>query len=446
MSALPGKARSAVTIAGTVAAALLLAACSVADSQRVDLTPPIAAQDLAYAPACNSTLGSYALPKAFVRMRIGQKSGQPPDIHLPKAGDKPIQIVRHADPALVYCLDHLSNVFARDDIKIVKSVDPTEDTVGRKGAFLGSVMVNVTDQTAFIIQALLRSLFIVGSGDADFRDATFDTSEIIADVEFDPFDAPDAAFHNARLTKLGFCVVLDQLIQAIGVNPEQYCRNPLRYGQSQHPVVKAYATKAYVDATAVPGEPRIPGILYRPRHPYKLYVFRKKDPAGGKYWQLQHMTNVEMENLSPILSLGITRAVFAGKNVNFLFDQGTLKTACVSKTSEVEGFVEIPLQISKSLVALPGAIVTVRIDQIKQRQELINAQEKLYLMQEAYLKALAKENPDIPDPPKTKGFPAAADPSKYVVPSDLTRQGDAPGYGQDLLARKLDEVCKGKSS
>ena len=67
-------------------------------------------------------------------------------------------------------------------------------------------------------------------------------------------------------------------------------------------------------------------------------------------------------------------------------------------------------------------------------------------MQEAYLKALAGTSKVIPDPPNAKDYPTAASPSKYVVPSDLTKQADAPGYGQDLFARTLDEVCTGKSS
>ncbi len=429
-----------------ILAALIVSACSVANSQRVDLTPPLAAQDLAYAPACSSTLGSYALPKAFVRLRIGQKAGQPPDIHLPAPGDKPVQIVRHADPALVYCLDHLSNPLTRDDIKIVKS--PSADDAARKNSLLGSVMVNVTDQTAFVIEALLRSFFIVASGNPDFRDATFAQTEIITDVEFDPFDAADVAFHNARLTKLGFCVMLDDMLKATGVGYEQYCRNPLKYGHPNHPIVKAYAAKAYVNSIVTPEEPRIPGILYRPRHPYKLYIFRKKDPGGTMPWQLQHMTNVELENLSPILSLGITRAVFAGKNVNFLFEEGTLRTACLSKTSEIEGFVEIPLQVSKALVALPGAILTLRIDQIGEKQKLIQAQEKLFRMQEAYLKRVQQGAKETPEPPEKKNYPPVADPSKYTVPSDLvaSKQADAPGYGQDLFARTLDQVCTGKPS
>lgn len=428
---------------------LALAACSVADSQRVDLTPPMTAEELAYGPACNSALGSYALPRAFVRLRIGQKTGQAPDIHLPKAGDKPVQIVRHADPALVYCLDHISNAFARDDIKIVKSpADPTDTGDNpRKGAFLGSVMVNVTDQTAFIISALLRSFFIVASGDSNFlRDAVFEASEIIADVEFDPFDYLDAGFANSRLSKLGFCVVLENYTLPSRVSYQDYCANPLAYKKPPNPIAKVYAEKTYIDSAVTPEEPRIPGILYRPRHPYKLLIFRKKDPGGRDRWQLQHMTNVEMENLSPILSLGITRAVFAGKNVNFMFDQGTLKTACVSKTSEIEGFVEIPLQVSKSLVALPGSILMVRIDQVKQRQDLIQAQKQLFSMQQAYMQALAGNGPAIPGAPTQKDYPAAIDPSKYVVPGDLTKQDDAPGYGQDLFTRKLDEVCTGKPS
>jgi hypothetical protein len=429
-----------------VVTALALAACNVAESRRVDLAAPEITQAIPYGPVCDSALGSYALPKAFVRLRIGQKANQAPDISIPAAGQSPVQIVRHPDPQFVYCLDHLTSATARDDIKITKAPEQGDSKISRKSAFLGTVMVNVTDQTSYIIQALLRSFFIVASGSSNFRDAVFADTEIISDVEFDPFDVADAALVNSRLTRLGFCVVLERYTLPDGTNYQQYCRNPLQFGKPHNIITRAYFTKAYVEPQAAPDESIIPGIVYRPRHPYRLMIFRKKDPAGSGDWNLQHMTNVELENLSPLLSLGISRTVFAGKNVNFVFDQGTLKTACISKTSEIEGFVDIPLQISKSLVALPGTILTVRIDQIAQQQKLVKAQEQLFLMQQAYLTAVNGGTPNVPNdvPNAAVSYPAAADPAKYTIPSDLTKQSDAPGYGQDLFARKLDDICQGK--
>lgn len=400
----------------------VLAACSVAESQRFSVKKPVVSQAMfdedaavmAYASApCTSPLGSYALPKAFLHIKIGQKDANTPPEIMPGAGDAPIEVVRRADNSLVFCLDHLSSAFADEKISVSKW--PADKTGTEKGSLLSAVMVNVTDQTAFIVRAFLRTLFIGITGKPDFRSA-LTPEQIVADLEIDPFDQRDMAVANARLTKLGYCVVLKDFGFPSDVSVQNYCSAPLVHGMQLTQVSKAYAKAATTAAN-----PHLPGVMYRPRMPYRLLLFHKRDPKGRGPWLLSQMINVELENLSPVLSLGIDRGVFSGKNVNFIFSEGTLQHACVSKSSELEGFVAIPLEIAKSIVSVPASIVAVRINQIDAKKQLAGLERQLFQIQRVHLAKLAGEEAEIPgDLPGQKDFAAIA-PGDFDLPDDLKK-------------------------
>jgi len=419
-----------------VAAAMTahLAACSPVQSQRVELE----ALPLAYdsSSPCKSALGSYSLPKAFLRIRIGQKKGAAPDIAVNAATDAPVQVVRHPDPHLFFCFDYLNSPFSDDKIQVLKW--PSDKTTPPKGSYLGAVLINVTDQSAYIISALIRAAFIGLSGDANFapaRSAVFDQTEIIADYEFDPFNPREAATINTQLASLGFCLVLDQYMFDPGIGVQNYCNAPLR-----HAVERTQFFKAYHRLEETPADPQIPGLMYRPVQPYRLFIYHKADVDGRDPWQLQYTTTVGLENLSPLLSLGVTRAMFANKSVNFIFQEGALRTACLSKTSEPAGFVEIPLQISRSLVSLPGEIIKVRIGDVTSETQLVNAQNTLYQMQQSYMQAVLGGKPAV-----TAQQPNPTQPSfaSLGVPTDLTELSTTTVWDNDLFHNALSTICGG---
>jgi hypothetical protein len=440
--------------AGVILLALLGAGCQqVAESSHIAIETPA----LAYGPPCASTLGSYALPKAFIHIQIGQvDKNTPPDIAVPAAGAPPVNVVRHPDRSLLFCLDYLASAFSDDNIKVLKSQPPGSST-GPKEAFLGAVSFNVTDQTAYILEALIRAGFILASGNPQFlpRNAPFADNQIIADLEFDPFDQRESAQVNARLQKLGFCLVLASASdpsrpEIFTFDPytttlDRYCNDPLRF--DAHPTM---VTKAYLKAEATPADPQLPGLLYRPQFPYHLLIYQRpdKDPVPHDSWQLTQVTTVNLENFSPVLSLGVTRAVFAGKSVSFVFQEGTLKTACVAKTSELEGFVQVPLQIAKSIVALPASLVAVQIGNVQSQTQLVQAEQQLYLIQRAYLLNLMGQNtPTVTNPPTKPTTPSTPlpDPANFKIPADLAPQLPISTYGSDLLQNKLDQICAGTS-
>lgn len=410
------------------------AACNVVESHRIDLeTPPTSYAD---GPPCASALGSYALPKSFVRLRIGQKAGAAPDIAVAADGDPPVAVVKHPDPRLLFCLDHLNSATSDDKISIVKWPSDKKDVP--HGSFLGAVLVNVTDQSAYIIKALIRAAFIAVSGDPGFapRSATFAPAEIVGDFEFDPFDQREIATINAQLARLGFCVMLEDTTFSSVKNVQSYCNSPMA-----HSVRQTIFYKAYRKLQEQPADPFIPGILYRVPQPYRLLIFHRRDIQ--ETWELQRTTTVQLENLAPVLSLRITRAAFANKTMHFVFSQGALQTACVSKTSEIAGFVEIPLEIARSLVEVPGAIVKVRIGDLQSEKELVQAQQRLYQMQQSYLSAVVGGTPTVPNPSPSPTVPNLADLS---VPQGIKPIPTTAAWGSDLFNKALSTVCGGDST
>jgi hypothetical protein len=355
---------------------LPVTACRVVESSRI--APQI--ETLGPSNACASGLGSYVLPKAFLHVTVTQAPSATPAI-----GN--IETSRHNDPSLVFCLDYLASYFAHDTITVRKwafppSQDKSQAPPQPPTSFLGVVIINNIDRSAYVFEALIRAAFIAVSGNPAFRDDTIVAATLV-DFEYDPFDPDESAVINARLTKLGYCLVLEgYTFDRQTPDVSSYCNSPKGY-----PNRHTFVTKAYLKAEATPADRQLPGLLYRPRMPYRLEIYNKPDKAD--YWRLVKTQSVDLENLSPVLALDIRRAAFAQRTATFIFERGTLKAACVSKSSELEGFVDIPLQISKSIVALPASILSVQLDQVTNQTKLIDAERQLYQVQKAFLSAQA---------------------------------------------------------
>ena len=105
--------------------------------------------------------------------------------------------------------------------------------------------------------------------------------------EWDPFRSIREHVHNERLRKFGYCVVLDSFSHSIGVSDEAYCNAPSRYVQRTNLYQERYAEYEMEG----PPKPN-PGIVYKPRQHYRVFVYHKHDPGGGSPWMLQYATDV----------------------------------------------------------------------------------------------------------------------------------------------------------
>ena len=154
-------------------------------------------------------------------------------------------------------------------------------------------------------------------------------------------------------------------------------------------------------------EPSTPGIIYRPRKAYLVNLFGKRDPKGLEPWLMIQSQQVAFENLSPVFSIGIDRALFAERRTAMIFDDGALKTVCTTKGSEILGFIEVPLEVVRSVVALPSQILKVDMDEVRNRTKLNQAQAEVLKLQDEILRRELGLTEELPA--KNKGASGEAE-------------------------------------
>ncbi|MBN9451755.1 MAG: hypothetical protein J0I42_07360 [Bosea sp.] len=393
---------------------LAVGSCTnVAESRRIE---PVAYTGLAGGTNCRSQLGSYALPKGLLTLTL--TTNVEGNTTLTSSGgataDDPkryIGTVRVPDEQV--CLDFTSSPTAEDNIQILKAVrgqtglaqakaplDLNAKALPEQTPFLGAVLANSIDRSGEIAARLIRTAFIAISGDPRFdpksRAGALRTTAPAAFTEtltFDPFDPHDSARANTRLTAAGYCLVIDGYTFHDPDGLQRYCNNP-GSAAANPPAVAASYVAMREQKQPLP----VSGLMYRPRTSYTAALYAKPDRGGREPWRLWTTEVKELENLSPVLSLQIGRNIFAGRRAAFLFDEGALVTSCLSTTSEVAGFVEIPLEISRSLVSLPERIISIRIGAAERdktlalaEKQVLDLQRKIIEMNDATI--LVGENP-----------------------------------------------------
>jgi hypothetical protein len=381
---------------------------------------------------CSSALGSYSLAYSTIEIKISQdfKTDNTPQggAYLSALTPK-----RHPDPKHKYCLEFLEAALADDKVDVYYSGPRSTNSAGTAAAnakdLLQLIVSKNVDRTGEVIRKLLRLIFIVVSGDPDDsfgRAASGTTQRTMTEQEFDPFDVTALMRLNESIREYGFCLTLGKFTYDVeAITPDQYCNNPgqaLRdLGRSRH--LEAAKNQHYL-------KEKLPtGIFYRPRQSYPLFVFVRDDPAVGP-WKLRKVETVLLENISPIMVLGVNRTLFAKHRTAMAFDDGDLLDFCVAKGSSVEGFIQIPLDVIYGIVSLPSVTISAELALKGKQIGLFEAQKKVIEAQSAYLdfladstkakviaqqgKPLAKSNLDFAGgafdaSSATSGPPAAAD-------------------------------------
>jgi hypothetical protein len=245
------------------------------------------------------------------------------------------------------------------------------------------VMSDAVDQSAYIAETLIKSIFLgVAGASATVRGAGLaePTSGLqrVAELDFDPFDPVQSAVVNESLKDFGFCIVVagatfDPSLATV----QQYCDKPMWWVQKQ-PVFnrKLETARSHNDVKEVRG------ILYRPRMPYRVLLFIKSDLGKAGGWKLRKAEIVAMENISPVISVGVDRTFFAQRKTALVFDQGTLTNVCIYKGAELVKFAEIPLEVVKSVVALPTTILQLRLVNTNNETELVKAHDAILRKQD----------------------------------------------------------------
>ena len=124
------------------------------------------------------------------------------------------------------------------------------------------------------------------------------------------------------------------------------------------------------------------GIFYRPFIPYRITF-----SGGGETPVFSSSSTVYLPDEAPVLALNIGRAAFVKNSTSIEFENGVVKKVAYSKPSEVLGFVNIPIDLSKQLLSIPGELLTLRIDQRGGETRAVNAEKEYLQAENNYLKA-----------------------------------------------------------
>jgi hypothetical protein len=122
---------------------------------------------------------------------------------------------------------------------------------------------------------------------------------------------------------------------------------------------------------------------------------------------------------SRLVVVPIKRASFVKNQYTPKFNAGMLIENSIIKPSEAEGFVSIPINILKSIFALPSQLLSFKITHLKQLSELEAAQQKLKEQQAVITRPSPPEKPG-PAPAKERPQEGPSSPSVTDLLRDLT--------------------------
>ncbi len=319
--------------------------------------------------ACRSTAGAYYLPKVLVRLSVSRNGSGPGKL---VAEDSTPQFQTVADRRhQPYCLDYLASPTAIDVIAV---------QIGKEGnpsGLLQRVNSNTEDRSQQIVTKLIQTAEnLTVSAFRKQRLGVAAGAPETGDFTFDPFDPQEMTEINRALRRFGFCVYIENhSFSDEFISPQAWCSDPAQ---------ERYVNQYNVMLATTPAAPGAvnSGILYRANATHKLVIRQlairpKSAPGSREPWALFMTKHVEMPNVSPIFSIGVERALFATRTTDLTFADGVLTDIKISKTSELEGFSVIPLQIAQAIARLPTEIIQLRIDDTQNATSLASGQIKL---------------------------------------------------------------------
>lgn len=137
----------------------------------------------------------------------------------------------------------------------------------------------------------------------------------------------------------------------------------------------------------------INGLAYRRQIPYTINLLKKVSSANVNKFSLKS-TNVLLPNDAPISVLPLEAGMFVNTEYKTEFKNGMLTKVDATRPSEAAGFVSIPLNIVKRILALPTELLQLKIDYsskdadlLKSQKNVIEAQQALQQAREAQQKA-----------------------------------------------------------
>jgi hypothetical protein len=348
-----------------VALALVSSACSqVLETQMIWPESPLSE------PQCHSALGYYYLPRTLLSLQATSDKSK---------GTQAVSwgTETHADRNQAFCLDYLASSTAIDNV----TVQRTEE------GLLTNINASVEDRTPAIVTALVQTAenFAIAA-----RAAPVPGQTDFLNIQFDPFVWEDLMLAKAELRRFDMCIYVEGFsFPTEGMTSAQVRAAASKWCSTDAHATPRYDPRGYTFASLpVPPEVMRAGILYRPMATHRVVILHQKSGV----WELYQSKRVEMPNASPVLSIGVQRAMFTKRQTTLAFNNGTLTDVAVDKGSEAEGFVVIPLAVAKALADIPAQIIQVRIADVQSHAALIQAQGNLVNATAQYAALVAATN------------------------------------------------------
>jgi hypothetical protein len=123
----------------------------------------------------------------------------------------------------------------------------------------------------------------------------------------------------------------------------------------------------------------INGVLYRQSLLYRLTIVANEGGAN----EIQQAYNVLAPNRAAIFRLSMKRGAFVTRTASIQFNNGFLLSADYLKPSEVNGFVQIPLNLANDAVSIVTNIIPNQVNLINSKTALNVAQTNFISSQQA---------------------------------------------------------------
>ena len=122
------------------------------------------------------------------------------------------------------------------------------------------------------------------------------------------------------------------------------------------------------------------GILSRPKRNAVIKI-------TSEIIHVKKETSLVLIDSNRLCFYPIRRSAFAKREQNITFSKGLIKEHELKSPSSLEGFLNIPINIGKAIVSIPGQLLSFKINQIKQESELIK-EKNSYLSAQIKLEKL----------------------------------------------------------
>ena len=257
-----------------------------------------------------------------------------------------------------FCLEHAGSPFSADKVTV---------TVDAETSLLKEVVFNGDDKSSEVAIELVNAIgdFAAFSMTRSIETANASTPDI-GPILVDPFDSDRMREVMDTLSSVGVCFFLDGRNDPyIPAWHSTLCEGA---GGAYPPVVNEQVAglqlfDAAADLKAYQGD----GILYRPLLSHRLVVMQHQ----GNRWAEAEWRTIEMPNAAPAFLLHVGRSLIGDSRAEIKFDQGVPVSVGLSKQSEANVFIDIPVSILQVAVSIPVRALTFRRTQIENQKTLI---------------------------------------------------------------------------